>query len=314
MTVQEITYDEFHLNAPVPNLETEEHPASYLEDDGTLVTNEMSDGSASDDDEISLSDEGNDSDDATPAEVSYESDNEQDEDDEPDSSEAEMSEDDGFDDSDYESECTLDYPPTADDDSVASFQSVSRRRDHELFLPRHMPSEYEPLKNDADDDSEDEQLTAHHRTYMTTRVGFRPRRMMMLMPPTMYRRQHPSNISDDSSEDEASIHSQNCKPAAARGVSFDNTVTVHPIFDVDVYSDEQIENMYTKREELRVNKIRNKREYAYDDNDWENATEECDMTLDEDGKLVHPVHKQKRPIWTGGVQVHRAKRMRMYYP
>jgi hypothetical protein len=84
--------------------------------------------------------------------------------------------------------------------------------------------------------------------------------------------------------------------------------------------------MYTKREELRINKLRNKREYAYDNNDWENATEECDMETDEDGELVHPVHTEKRKFTRGPFlstsltwqpqsgAVHRAKRMRMYYP
>jgi hypothetical protein len=87
--------------------------------------------------------------------------------------------------------------------------------------------------------------------------------------------------------------------------------------------------MYTNREELRVNKLRNKREFAYDDYDWRNATEECDMQSDEDGELVHPVYTAKRTftrgpflsdasasIWqpTGAGVVHRAKRMRMYYP
>jgi hypothetical protein len=29
--------------------------------------------------------------------------------------------------------------------------------------------------------------------------------------------------------------------------------------------------MYTKRDELRVNKLRNKREFAYERHDWRNA-------------------------------------------
>jgi hypothetical protein len=56
--------------------------------------------------------------------------------------------------------------------------------------------------------------------------------------------------------------------------------------------------MYTQRDELRINKLRNKREYAYEEYDWRNVVEEIDMT---DGpstttgcaaeqQLVHPVH------------------------
>ena len=77
-----------------------------------------------------------------------------------------MSEDHGFDDSNYESECTLHYPPRPGDDSHL-FQSVSRRLVHELFLPRHMPSEYEPLKND-NDESEDELFYCNKRNDQTT--------------------------------------------------------------------------------------------------------------------------------------------------
>mmetsp|Transcript_24054 Transcript_24054/g.51943 ORF Transcript_24054/g.51943 Transcript_24054/m.51943 type:complete len:98 (-) Transcript_24054:281-574(-) len=97
--------------------------------------------------------------------------------------------------------------------------------------------------------------------------------------------------------------------------------------------------MYTKRDELRINKSRNKREYAYDLHDWRNVTEEEEMESNDKGETIHPVHcseKSSPPVpapcrtrnvvqtyssalggYTTGSSstvVHRAKRMRMYYP
>ena len=308
-------YDHYHLNAPVPNLETEADPSF------SLVT---SNASASDEDVFLHDQERNDSDDHVPTEVEYESDHEitETDDDASCSSEAEVSEDEqtmsddegGFHDSDYESECTMDYQDDSDGESCAS---ISRRHDHELFLPHNVSPSYEQLKFDEDDESDEEM--SYHRTYMSTR----PRMMMMLPTKQLYsNRPSPSNISDDSSE-EGSLPTHE-----TRGVSFNNTVTVHSVFETSVYTSSMIDNMYTKRDELRINKLRNKREYAYDDNDWENATEECDMETDPDGEYVHPVHTQKRTFLRGpflsnasssiwqpaGGTVHRAKRMRMYYP
>jgi hypothetical protein len=72
--------------------------------------------------------------------------------------------------------------------------------------------------------------------------------------------------------------------------------------------------MYTKREELRVNKLRNKREFAYELYDWRNAIEEDDMIIVESsesgseeeegdvsgmGELIHPAHhpaERKTPL------------------
>ena len=341
-------YDQYHLNGPVPGLETgDEHYLSFLNDSfTTFAANDLSDADSSGDDEDSSGDEDDqclDNDSIPAAELSYESDNEETET-EDDSSEAEVSDDEGFNESDYESVCTLEDCPDDqtidDDDDASSLQSsaVTRRHlhDHELFLPRDLPSEHEQLKYEDEGESEDEEISAYQRTsttYLTiTNRNFRPRMRMLLPQKRLYeRRPSPSNISDDSSEDDVSVHSQDCKPAttAARGVSFDNTVTVHPIFETNCYTPSMLESMYTTRDELRINKLRNKREFAYDDNDWENATEECDMETDEDGEYVHPVHTQKRTftrgpflsiastsIWkpSGATVVHRSKRMRMHYP
>lgn len=299
-----MTYDQYHLNAPIPNLETE---SSCLNDDHTFVTNEY--------DESSIEE---DSDQDMPAEVSYESDNEDSEDEY--ASSASGSD---FDESDYESECTLDYPDQdEDDESVSSFQNrtASSNTDHELFLPKGLAPTYESLKYDDGSDSEQ---SHHPPSYTSTRVGFAQRPTML---PHKHFHRPSNNISDDSEDD--SVHTTSDDGPAKATVSFDTTVTVHALFETDMYTPQMLVGMYTNREELRINKLRNKREYAYDDNDWENVTEECDMEEDEDGELIHPVHLQQRTVargpvldggdglWSvgGGQQAPRAKRMRMYYP
>ena len=137
------------------------------------------------------------------------------------------------------------------------------------------------------------------------------------------------------------------------GVTFNNSVTVYPIFKTSVYTPTMILALYTQRDELRVNKLRNKREYAYEDYDWRNAVEEIDMTYSpstgSSEQLVHPVHattttttkdktvkssssNSRSPSPRNVVQtyssafggyingssmtssLHGAKRMRMYYP
>ena len=52
---------------------------------------------------------------------------------------------------------------------------------------------------------------------------------------------------------------------------------VHPIFETSAYPASLIEAMYTSQEELRANKLRNRREFAYERHDWRNAVEEEEM-------------------------------------
>jgi hypothetical protein len=157
-------------------------------------------------------------------------------------------------------------------------------------------------------------------------------RMMMLPQKQLYHHQQQHyNISDE--EDDSSHSSSNISSNPTnKSVSFDETVTVHPIFQTSIYPSSILHNIYTKREELRINKLRNKREYAYDNNDWYNVTEEDGMEVDEEsGEYVHPVHSVKRTwtrgpflssgtgttggsIWSGGGGMVKSKRMRMYYP
>ena len=275
------------------------------------------DSSIEQDEEISQQHD-DDDEDEVPAKVSYESDDEidgseiEEEEDSSTAASSEMSEE-GFDESDYESVCTI------EDEQEQPHASFSTRHDHDLFLPHGLAPTFENLKCDQDS-SEDYCHPPSHATYRSRR----PLRMMMLPQKQLYQHHQPSNISDDSEDD--SIH-QSSQSHPNKGVSFDETVTVHPIYETDVYTPQMLDRMYTKREEIRINKLRNKREYAYDNNDWENATEENEMEVDDEtGEYVHPVHRVKRTwtrgpflsnvgtsasIWNGGVK---AKRMRMYYP
>eukprot|EP00804_Cyclotella_cryptica_P004909 CCRYP_004955-RA/>CCRYP_004955-RA protein AED:0.44 eAED:0.44 QI:0/-1/0/1/-1/1/1/0/369 len=343
-----------HLNNPDSGLDTDYEAVTLVDDAKTFVTTSerLSDDDSYDDD-VSPQDELDDNSDGghVPAEVNVSYDSDEDsfgdaEDDDTSSEASEEDDDDEFEESDYESESSEEEDGNLterDNDSCYSSRTDSERR-HELFLPLDTSPTFEKLKYDTEDeDSDDDEeemasMTMTYRHDLTTgHRGFRPRRMMMLMPPKRLYERHasPSNISlsSSSSNDSSSIRSHDSKQSNSASrrpcVSFDNTVAVYPVFETDVYSPSMIQNMYTNREELRVNKLRNKREFAYDDHDWRNATEECDMQSDEDGELVHPVHTAKRTftrgpflsnasasIWqpTGAGVVHRAKRMRMYYP
>lgn len=314
--MSELAYSHFHLNAPVPDLETDESYHHY-DDADSFLTNEMDDDSSIEQDEEISQQHDDDDEDEVPAKVSYESDDEidgseiEEEEDSSTAASSEMSEE-GFDESDYESVCTI-------EDEQEPHASFSTRHDHDLFLPHGLAPTFENLKCDQDS-SEDYCHPPSHATYRSRR----PLRMMMLPQKQLYQHHQPSNISDDSEDD--SIH-QSTQSHPNKGVSFDETVTVHPIYETDVYTPQMLDRMYTKREEIRINKLRNKREYAYDNNDWENATEENEMEVDDEtGEYVHPVHRVKRTwtrgpflsnvggassIWNGGVK---AKRMRMYYP
>jgi len=184
---------------------------------------------------------------------------------------------------------------------------------HELFLPWGMPTSMEELKYDEDDESssdeeddddDDYPQQQRHRTYMMlgNRSISRPRMWhgCSVVPPSNTRhsksltssnRSHRSN--NNNSEDESSPSSSS-PPSRGGGVTFHNSVTVYPIFETTHYPPTMIQNMYTKRDELRVNKLRNKREFAHEMYDWRNAVEEDEMEVDAStGELIHPAHEKK---------------------
>ena len=100
-----------------------------------------------------------------------------------------------------------------------------------------------------------------------------------------------SSDSDDSRRSsKAAAKKEKEAPPPKAGVSFSDAVTVYPVYPTEAYPADMLDDMFTGKVELRENKLRNKREFAYDAHDWRNASEEKDMEPDDDGELVHPVH------------------------
>jgi hypothetical protein len=107
-----------------------------------------------------------------------------------------------------------------------------------------------------------------------------------------------SNASTNSSDSDAASkaeedeeHQPPVLPPPQRGVTFNEQVRVLPIPPIEHYTPEQRYKMYANRVELRQNKLRNKREYEFDNYDWRNATEEHSMAIcPVSGELLHPAH------------------------
>ncbi|KAL3762324.1 hypothetical protein ACHAW5_006324 [Stephanodiscus triporus] len=235
---------------------------------------------------------------------------------------------------------------------------------HELFLPWDVSPSTESLKYEEEDDEDDQDSSDEdgvdndqdddrddgprypQRTYIigqNNRNSGRPR-MWDGCPSSASISS--SSTSSGSSRGSVSSSSSSKKrktseeSTGGRGVSFSDSVTVYPVFKTSVYTPSMVTSMYTKRDELRVNKLRNKREFAYELYDWRNAAEEEEMEANDRGELIHPAHAvEKRKCGgkapsprnvvqtyssalggyvigsvSGSAVAHRAKRMRMYYP
>jgi hypothetical protein len=244
---------------------------------------------------------------------------------------------------------------------------------HELFLPPDASPTTELLKYEEDDEEEEEDddssdedsvdgsdrddyrnESRHYpqRTYIigqNNRNSGRPR--MWDGCPSIASISSSSSSSSGSSQGSRSISSsstsskkkrkKSSEGSGRRGVTFNDSVTVYPVFKTAVYTSTMVTSMYTKREELRLNKIRNKREFAYELYDWRNAAEEEEMETNDRGELMHPVHAAERGKCGGGMppsprnvvqtyssalggyivgsmsgpaSTYRAKRARIYYP
>ena len=115
-------------------------------------------------------------------------------------------------------------------------------------------------------------------------------------PPGMVRSLSGSLSSSDGDEtmsgcDDETEMAEDEPETPAREVTFNDRVRVLPIPPVMAYSLEQRFRMYANRFELRENKTRNKKEYAFDGYDWRNATEEGNMAICPlSGELLHPAH------------------------
>jgi hypothetical protein len=90
-------------------------------------------------------------------------------------------------------------------------------------------------------------------------------------------------------------HKKSLEGSSGRwGVTYSNSVMVYPIFKTAVYM-----SIYTKQEELQLNKIRNKHEFVYELHDWCNATKEEQMETNNRGELIHPIHAAKKGKCSG---------------
>lgn len=106
-----------------------------------------------------------------------------------------------------------------------------------------------------------------------------------------------STSESESDDDESLPSDEDDAPATKKrqrgggGVSFSSAVAVQPIPHSCTLTPVQRRKMYTTCVEVRQNKIRNKKEYRYDNYNWRNATEEWEMGVDMvTGELIHPVH------------------------
>mmetsp|Transcript_9516 Transcript_9516/g.20073 ORF Transcript_9516/g.20073 Transcript_9516/m.20073 type:complete len:414 (-) Transcript_9516:479-1720(-) len=253
------------------------------------------------------------------------------------------SEDDEGDDLMDDSSCCSAANTQTDNHYHCDDSSLGNASQHELFLPFDVTPSTQSLKcEEEDDDSSDEEedVVPHysHRTYMMGNGHSGRPRMWDGCPSSISISSNSSSSAESCQESRASKCGS--KKSGKKGVSFNSSVTVYPVFETTVYSDSMVQGMFTKRDELRVNKLRNKCEFAYDLHDWRNATEEEEMEPNDLGELVHPVHFEKstpaspKPCQKRNVVqtyssslggytigrmnssgvVHRAKRMRMYYP
>lgn len=115
------------------------------------------------------------------------------------------------------------------------------------------------------------------------------------IPPGLVRVASGSSLeSDDTESLNSSISSSTTSTKKRRsGVSFSTSVKIQPIPHSSSLSPSQRRNMYSSSYEVRLNKVRNKKEYKYDGYDWRSVTEEWEMGVDMiSGELVHPVHEQ----------------------
>lgn len=75
----------------------------------------------------------------------------------------------------------------------------------------------------------------------------------------------------------------------SRSVSFDEYVTVVPIPNRNAYSERIRAQLWTPPVEMQENAARNTFEFAAENWDWRQVTDEKDM-VDYNGELIHPIH------------------------
>lgn len=82
------------------------------------------------------------------------------------------------------------------------------------------------------------------------------------------------------------IHRKNSKSTS---VSFENFVVVHPIPNLDAYSEEMKRQIWTNSQEMESEVMRNYLEFVSEGMNWQDTLEEEDF-FEYNNELVHPVH------------------------
>ena len=112
-----------------------------------------------------------------------------------------------------------------------------------------------------------------------------------------------SRAVSEPSSDQSSINQEDgepqCDETASTSshqsvVSFDSTVKVHFIPKRQEYSNRIKNSMWMDPQEMQLNAARNVLEFAAENWDWRQATEEKDMIIADDHTLVHPVHLHRQ--------------------
>eukprot|EP00542_Grammatophora_oceanica_P019826 CAMPEP_0194047852 /NCGR_PEP_ID=MMETSP0009_2-20130614/25839_1 /TAXON_ID=210454 /ORGANISM="Grammatophora oceanica, Strain CCMP 410" /LENGTH=212 /DNA_ID=CAMNT_0038693577 /DNA_START=101 /DNA_END=739 /DNA_ORIENTATION=- len=80
------------------------------------------------------------------------------------------------------------------------------------------------------------------------------------------------------------------QPMRARSVSFESSVTVHPIPMRNEYSDRLRRTIWTSSKEMQQMASRNAYEFAHENWNWRQVAEDKDMIKLSNGEMVHPVH------------------------
>ncbi|CAJ1938691.1 unnamed protein product [Cylindrotheca closterium] len=81
--------------------------------------------------------------------------------------------------------------------------------------------------------------------------------------------------------------------STSSSVSFEQYVVVHPIPNLDAYSEDMKQAIWTNQEEAEIEVMRNYLEFASEGMQWQNTLEEEDF-FEYNNELVHPVHIMNR--------------------
>ena len=88
---------------------------------------------------------------------------------------------------------------------------------------------------------------------------------------------------------EPSVPSKSNHKAKSPSVSFEDFVVVHPIPNIDAYTEEMKSAIWTNSEQMEQEVMRNYLEFASEGMNWQDTLEEEDF-FEYNNELIHPVH------------------------